>query len=90
MRSLLHDDPLNGHVFVFFNRRCDQVRILNWERDGYSILGNRLERGRFKVPWKERLQGMKWRLEAAELGLIQEGIELKGAKKRRRWKPLRS
>ena len=33
-------DPLCGHLFVFRNRRGDQVRVLFWDRTGYAILGN--------------------------------------------------
>ena len=90
VRSRLHANPLDGHVYVFFNRRGDQVRLLYWDRNGYVLSGKRLERGRFKVPWRGKLVGSKWVLEAAELGLILEGIELSGAKRRARWSPARS
>jgi hypothetical protein len=33
-------DPLCGHLFVFRNRRGDQMRVLFWDRTGYAILGN--------------------------------------------------
>jgi transposase len=33
-------DPLCGHLFVFRNRRGDQIRVLFWDRTGYCILGN--------------------------------------------------
>ncbi len=29
-------DPLCGHLFVFRNRRGDQMRILFWDRTGYD------------------------------------------------------
>lgn len=35
-------DPLCGHLFVFRNRRGDQIRILFWDRTGYCILANKL------------------------------------------------
>jgi transposase len=34
---LLHADPLSGHLFVFFNRKRTQVKILVWDRTGYCI-----------------------------------------------------
>ena len=34
---LRQPDPTSGHLFVFWNRRCDQVRILFWDRTGYCI-----------------------------------------------------
>lgn len=35
-------DPLCGHLFVFRNRRGDQIRILFRDRTGYCILGKKL------------------------------------------------
>jgi transposase len=38
-------DPLCGHLFVFRNRRGDQIRVLFWDRTGYAILGKKLASG---------------------------------------------
>jgi transposase len=87
VQSVLQLSPLSGHLFIFFNRRRDQVRILYWDRSGYALWAKRLERGRFTLP--DRLQDPSGRatIEAAELGLILEGITLQGARKRPRWEP---
>jgi len=47
VRSALSQDPLSGHLYVFFSRRCDRVRIVYWDRSGYAMWIKRLERGRF-------------------------------------------
>jgi transposase len=84
----LQHDPRSGHLFVVFNRRSDQVRILFWDRQGYCLFGKRLERGRFRVPWRgTSTSESSVEMEAAELALILEGIDLQGAKRRRRWTP---
>jgi transposase len=36
----LHHDPRSGHLFVVFNRRGDQVRILFWDRQATACLRN--------------------------------------------------
>ena len=50
VRSVLMRDPLSGHVFVFINRRKNQVKLLVWTRGGFTIVHKRLERGTFTFP----------------------------------------
>ncbi len=48
VRETFGDDPLSGHLFVFRSRRGDRVKILWWDRSGYSLLYKHLEHGRFQ------------------------------------------
>ena len=83
VRSQFAEDPLSGTMFVFFSRRADRVRVLYWDRDGYVLITKRLEKGRYRPPWSAE-QG-RVVIEAAELLLVLEGIELHGAGRRARW-----
>jgi transposase len=83
----LRHDPRSGHLYVVFNRRGDQVRILFWDRQGYCLFAKRLERGRFRLPWEQPAAGAAVEMEAGELALILEGIDLRGAQRRTRWTP---
>ena len=67
--EVLRRDPFSGHLFVFFNRRQDRVKILVWERGGFWLLYKRLERGTFAAVETEELT-------ARELFLLLEGIEV--------------
>jgi transposase len=41
--------PANdGSVYVFYNRGCDRVKCLFWDKNGFVLHHKRLERGRFK------------------------------------------
>jgi len=80
-------DPLCGHLFVFRNRRGDQVRVLFWDRTGYAILGKKLARGRFHLAREVPGGATHVEVEAAELALMLEGIDLSGAVRRKRWRP---
>ncbi|HEV3255864.1 MAG TPA: IS66 family insertion sequence element accessory protein TnpB [Gemmataceae bacterium] len=42
VRSQLHADPLSGHLFVFFNRKADRLKILYWDRDAICVWYRRL------------------------------------------------
>ena len=78
-------DPFSGHLFTFFSRRGDRVRIVYWDRNGIAMWTKRLERGCFRHGLS--LDSSTCSVEAAELGLILEGIDLAGARRRARWIP---
>ncbi len=86
VRSHFGRDPLQGDLFAFFSRRADRVRILYWDRDGYVLTMKRLEKGTFRAPSSDAA-GTHLAIEAAELLLILEGIDLRDAKRRSRWVP---
>jgi transposase len=88
VRDVLRHDPLSGHLFIFFSKRCDRVRIVYWDRNGIAMWTKRLEKGKFRPTFlsdDRRLSAVT--IEAAELALIVEGIELSGARRRPRWQP---
>jgi len=89
-RAVLHEDPLSGHLFVFFNRRRDRTKILLWDRSGLCLYYKRLEKGVFRLSAWEHPQRTRAEIEAADLALILEGIELADAKRRRRFLPRRT
>lgn len=39
-RSVIHEDPMSGHLFVFFNRRSDRSKVLYWDRSGWCVFYN--------------------------------------------------
>ncbi len=84
-REVRREDPLSGHLFVFFNRRRHRTKILLWDRSGLCLYYQRLEKGIFRRAAFERpgRQGAEW--EAAELALILAGIDLANARRRPRW-----
>ena len=77
-RSILEQDPCSGHLFVFFNRTRDRVKILFWDRSGFCLFYKRLEAGCFNP-------GKKTEVNVAELALVLEGLDLCEAKQRKRF-----
>jgi transposase len=87
VRDVLHQDPLSGHLFIFFSKRRDRVRIVYWDRNGFAMWTKRLEVGRFCPAFSADGRLSVSHMEAAELALIIEGIDLAGARRRARWEP---
>ena len=85
VRSQFAEDPLSGAMYVFFTMRADRVRVLYWDRDGYVLITKRLEKGTFRIPWSAEHGRVV--IEAAELLLVLEGIDLRGSRRRDRWSP---
>ena len=80
VRDGLMKDPLSGDVFIFFNKRRTQVKLLVWERDGFSIYHKRLESGTYELPPSPSVE-----LRSDELMLILQGISLKSVRRRERF-----
>jgi transposase len=87
-RSVIGADPLSGHVFVFLNRRKNRIKLLLWDRTGYLVLYKRLERGTFALATAPAVGHRHVELDAGELGLLLEGVDLRGAHRRPRWRRL--
>jgi transposase len=87
VRDVFGHNPFDGHLFVFFSKRRDRVRIVYWDRHGFAMWSKRLERGRFRLKLSADGTIEARAMEAAELGLILEGIDLSGARRRPRWVP---
>ena len=78
-RQELVQDPLNGRLFVFINRRATQMKVLYWDRTGFCVWAKRLEQGRFLSDWgRATTREMDW----TGLKLLLEGIEAKVVRKR--------
>lgn len=95
-RELLECDPASGALFLFTGKRATSLKALWWDASGYCILYKRLSRGVFRMPAADG--GAKSvSIDARELALILEGIELpvrktrmKAATKEGRKKALRT
>lgn len=87
VRSVLELDPLSGHVFLFVNRRRTQVKLLLWTRGGFTIVHKRLERGTFSFPQRLEATATHVHIDAHELAMLLEGLDVRAAKSAPRWEP---
>jgi transposase len=80
-RHAMQQDPLNGSLYVFINRRGTQIRVLYFDRSGFCVWSKRLESGRFISDWRAMpTREMDW----TSLKLLLEGIEPGRQRKRYR------
>jgi len=84
VRNELGSDPMNGDVFIFIGKRSNQVRLLQWDGDGFALYIKKLERGTFERP---RLEGNA--ISSVQLGLLLQGVRLESVRYRSRYKPLK-
>ena len=74
-------DPLSGHLVLFRNKRGNLMKLIFYDRSGYTIIFRRLERGTFQLP-----EGaVQAEVDLAQLAMILEGIDLKSAVRRLRY-----
>ena len=79
-------DLFAGHLFVFVGRRGDRCKILFWDRGGFVLYYKRLERGRFRLP-AIKAEAASVVIDATELAMLLDGIDLVAVKRPRRWEP---
>lgn len=66
-------DPFSNSLFLFCGRKCNRLKALYWEGDGFVLLYKRLENGRFQWP---RTQAEVRRISDQELRWLLEGLSI--------------
>jgi transposase len=73
----LKENPLNGGLYVFTNKRRNRLKILFWDGTGLLVLAKRPEKGRFSWPKGLDQKDGKLTIKHAALSMLIEGIDLK-------------
>ena len=79
VRSEMRGNPQDGSVYIFINRRRDRMKLLLWERTGFTLYYKRLEHGTFEMPQDPHLS---WET----LMLMLTGIALQKIHRRKRYR----
>jgi transposase len=74
-------NPLSGHLFCFFNKQRDKIKVLCWDTTGFCLYHKRLERGRFHLSKFADGEAVT----PVILQLILEGLELAEHKQHKRF-----
>lgn len=84
VESTFNQDPTSGHIFVFYNKRKDKIKLLYFDNDGLAIWYKRLERGTFRFPLNAQSDSAV--IDAATLSLILSGFEPNSVKRLHRFR----
>ena len=76
-------NSLGGGIFIFINKKRNQVKLLLFEGDGYSVYHKRLEKGTYELPAQSK--GNSIIISSQQLQLILQGISLKTVRHRKRY-----
>jgi transposase len=76
VRTVLGEDPLSGHLFVFRNRSGERAKILWWDGNGFVLYYKRLERGTFQFPSPPSSTGKSVAIESRELMKLLAGLQV--------------
>jgi transposase len=85
VRDHLELDAFAGHLYLFFGRRKDRLKVIYWDRDGFAIWAKRLEAGRYAIPAAEP-GARRIEMTSEELGALLSGIDLSAAPRRKRYR----
>lgn len=83
VKHQLDADPLNGHLYVFINKRKTQMKILYFDQSGYALWCKRLEQGQFVTHQND--SAVKRSITYAQLQCLLEGIDVRHARQYKRF-----
>jgi len=80
----MNSNVLKGGVYIFINRKRNQIKLLTWEGDGLAIYYKRLENGVYDLP-VIAAGNASASIDVLQLQLILQGIVLKSIQKKKRF-----
>jgi transposase len=83
VESVFEMNVLDGHLFLFVNRRRDRMKALWWEPGGLILWYKRLERGTFEIP--PASEGQRHvTIDGTQLAMLIGGVPLASSRMRRK------
>src|SRR5215210_8173366 len=80
----MNSNIFTGDVFIFINKKRNQLKLLMWEGDGLALYYKRLEEGTYELPVHHSTTHSV-SITDQQLQLILQGISLKSVRRRKRY-----
>ena len=77
VKGQLSLDPYSKSLFMFCGRRCDRLKALLWEGDGFVLLYKRLDNGKYRWP-RNSMQAKE--LTSQQIRWLLDGLEIEQPK----------
>lgn len=78
-----------GDVFIFINKPRTHIKLLRWERNGFTLFYRKLEKGAFEIPVFNH-DDRSMQITSDQLNFILKGISLKEVKYRKTYQQNRA
>jgi len=84
IRNELGKQVMEGDAFIFISKPRTHLKLLIWEKGGFTLFYRRLGKGTFEVPAFD-LDAKSMQITSDQLQFILHGISLKAIKYRKRY-----
>ncbi len=87
IQNNLENNPCNGDVFIFINKRRDKIKLLHWQGISFTLYYKRLEKGTFELPDYDSKIG-SITLNYTQIVMLVDGLTIKNIHRRKRYQPI--
>ena len=84
-REQLRQDPFQGALFVFRNRRATAIKVLTYDGNGFWLCQKRLSKGRFPW-WPQSHSSAAQAMQAHQLAVLLSGGNAEAAQGVKPWR----
>jgi len=75
----LDRDPFSQAIYVFCNRAHDKLKILYWDKNGFTLWYKPLDKSRFK--WPSDIECNEYKIDEQQLRWLLGGYDIIGHQK---------
>lgn len=75
-QTVIGQNPLDDHLFVFCGRDRRRLKILYWDKNGFWLFYRRLENGKFRWPYLGHPSEQSMTISRSQLKWLLDGLSI--------------